>query len=773
MKVELYKMMNQFLEYYRWYNFEGKISQNDISNIFYDDKIEIPQEDIKFIEDMLNSNDRDTFLQNHITQEYAKMNEEEVSKNILEFIKEGIVDLRIISEVKDVNNLLDNLSELETENERMNLISYIKLEDIVNYLNENGKQKEIILELASYSSENFIEKLLKDLQNDSDKAKVLLYSNIDKDKMLSLIETPYFRNQLIKQTSEDNLDIEKLVKNIDKYNITKEVFNKLETEEEKAKFITTLDDCDMRLDFLEKIESKTNRDIVINSFNAEIDPEIKGQVDIVQKMIREYFEDNLGDSFDESKKERLEIIFRKSSVNFGELERNVNGRANWLADDIKISNRHKLNTNKTLGFLVHEYEHLLSHFDHKTKKTIISKTIDEGMADLFGDLVINHYLEKHGKIEIDGKKVRVDNPYETYSGYNFENAWSRTIIYGLSERGKDAEAVGEYILGDKRKFCELVFGKECTDKRGKDQFGTPDLDTDQVELYNSTKMDFSNIDFNSIYAKRNFILPIYELQNRLQSKDIDIIQTAQEGNSYFAKYIGNQYFDNRKIYEISREEMQEFNDLLVGQTNPIGESNIIKYMEFYDEKVKELSEDEIQEYSFEILDTALGMWSNIKSAGVDMERVLNSALAKETEKAMRGQSLEESLKKYRKIVPDYLEKINANNSDENKYIHDFVNDLKFSYIEQIGDALENGENQRVLNALKDEKSGEYYLDYDIEETLKQYDVKIDKRPRISFSENEVCRNVIRSVSIDLVDEASDEVHIDSQIMKEYLEGNKR
>lgn len=767
MKIKLYKEIKELLNYYEYFPFNGKITDDDIRQVF-NGNVQISDECRELTENFLNSDDIDKTFEDYISEEYLHMKPEEVTENVLEFVRNGIYDERIISSVKNVSSLLDNFDKLEPK-ERTELISLIKTDDIIKYLNENGTQKEIILELyRMIDSDKFIINNLENLNSDSDKAKILLYSNTNKIKMLSLIENQYYRNLVIKQESEFGFETKDLIKSIAEYEIVKKQFDELETEEEKAEFVTTLDDYDMRLDFLNQIKAKENRNIVINSFHATIDPKLKGQVDLVQTMIKEYFEDTLGDRLDDSKRERLEIIFRKTDVTFDQLENSINGQANFIFDNIKISNRHKNNINKTLGFIAHEYQHLLSRFDYKTTKSFTSKVMDEGMGDTFADLVINHYLKKHGEIRIDGKKVRVESPYQAFSGYNFENGWPRTILYGLSKSGKDIDALAEYTLGDKRKFAEMVFGEENVSKRHVDQFGIPNIDTNLKELYDSPQMNFSDIDFNSIYAKRNFILPLYELQNRLNSKgiDIDIIDTGK--HSYYANYIGNRYFDNRKLYEISREEMKEFKDLLIAQTNPRGNSNIINYDEFYNNKIDVLSEDEIKNYSFEILDTSLALWSDLRSAGTNIEEVLGIAFKKEIDLVQNGQPLGESLRKYKRIIPDYLNLIDPKINASNMFIYDFINDLKFAYLEQIKDNIENGKVQDVIEALKDKEDSRIYIDSDIGEILEDYNIFVKSKENL-FSQEEVSKGVIKLYSIELVDEASKKVSVDRN---RTIESNK-
>lgn len=693
--------------------------------------IEISDTELDFLVQYAKSTDRNEYLKECIEREFSNMSTEKMCMQLIDLMNNGIYDEVFFNSAQkigvDAKILLDNIDNLN-ESAKNRIISMVKFEDILNYINENGSQKESVLKWASeikYDDE-MLQKIIDGLQADSDKAKVIILSNVvddsKKDKLYT-IENSFFRNLIVKQTSEYVYKRDELITQIDEFKKIRGEFEELETEEEKAEFITTLNNYDMRLELLSNIKKRENRDLVINSFECEIDPDLKPQVELVQKMIRNYFEDTLQDKFDEEKRERMEIVFNKSDVVFKDLEGQTNGRASYLFDSIQISTRHKNNINKTLGFLIHEYEHLFSRYEFKTKASRISHTIDEGTADLFADLVINHNLEKYGKIELNGRRVRVDSPYETYSGYDFENAWQRTILYGLSKDGKDAEALGEYILGDKYKYLELTLGPEIAAQKHVDNFGEPDLETNWEEIYESPKTDFSQIDNNSIYARRNFILPMYELQNKLKSKGINIL----DGKHYLAKYIGNQYFDGRKIFEISREEMTEFYNLYMKQNNPRDASNspVVQYDKFVNSKLQEITDEEIHDYSFEILDTAIGLTGNEVILGTYAEKLTDKLIQREIELIEEGQTIETSIKKYKTIIPDHLKKIKPEIDDSNRYAYDYIQNLKFSYMEQIRQALEEGRSQTVISALTEK--GEIYLDNDIREIFSEYGVKIRKK----------------------------------------------
>jgi hypothetical protein len=203
-----------------------------------------------------------------------------------------------------------------------------------------------------------------------------------------------------------------------------------------------------------------------------------------------------------------------------------------------ISERHRTNKNMAIGILIHEYAHQLSNMNFQITGLSQTFSIEEGMADLFGDLVVNHYINKHEEVLVDGRPIRISKPYTTRSGYDFEAAWPRTMLAGLESSGKDKEAIGEYFLGDKLKFSEMVFGKENAQNRIQDEYGSVNLDTSYEELYYSSELDYSNIDRDSIYYKRNYILPAFELQTRIKGK-ANIIDELRVGNCTMAEDISS------------------------------------------------------------------------------------------------------------------------------------------------------------------------------------------------------------------------------------------
>ena len=102
---------------------------------------------------------------------------------------------------------------------------------------------------------------------------------------------------------------------------------------------------------------------------------------------------------------------------------------------------------------------------------------------------------------------------------------------------------------------EIVYGKEIANSKPRDEFGNPDVNTNYSEIYNAHSDSFENVDHNSIYYRRNWLLPAFELQKRLP--DINFFE-LNDGEYYNCSFVANKYFNNRKVFEIEPEELSKF-----------------------------------------------------------------------------------------------------------------------------------------------------------------------------------------------------------------------
>lgn len=425
-------------------------------------------------------------------------------------------------------------------------------------------------------------------------------------------------------------------------------------------------------------------------------------------MIKEFFEDRMGSQLSEEQKERLEIAFAKTNVMFENLEKHTNGVANHIEDSISISTRHLNNPSKTILFLLHEYGHILSLQNLKKDNFFENCDIEEGIQDVFSELVTNHYLEKHEKIEIDGKRVRMEYPCKSFSSYDNENSWARSMLYPLQKQCKDIEAVTEYLLGNKNRFLEMTLGKENADKKPCDLFGNKSIDVSLEEIYAQMPEKIENEDMTgSIYGRRNNFLPIFIMQKKLEGTDINFFG-LKENVKYNCDYVANKYFGGRRIYEISREEIAEFYDLYESQKGCV----IHKYDDFLNKMINELTEEEIAQYSREILDSLLALTRNVTNIGTNLEYVWSRALTNERQKAENGQSVITTTINYRKFINDYMTFFSGIKDDTGEFLLDGVKDLKDSYLQQMEENIKSGNLQEVLDGLRND-DGTICVDADI------------------------------------------------------------
>ena len=616
--------------------------------------------------------------------------------------------------------LLDTVNQISDPWNKARLIALAEGRQIASYINSNGTNKSIIIKMmADYFYPDYLKAFIPSCESDLDKTILTLSPRITKDnknQLLSYIDNEYYRTQIVKHIYGKNSSIRYLRILMNEFNKEKTELDRIPQEKDKAAYIAALEDNDVKIQFLRQIKNKENRQMIINSLNCRIDRKIEPYVNFVQTMILEFFQDNLGQKFDDEKRERMQISFFRTDIGFRDLD-NAMGKTHTVSHKVLIDNRISKNISKIIQVLLHEYGHCFSMFNRSNTAYIPDSFIEEGTQDLFAELVINHYLEKHKNIEIDGKIVRMPYPYICYSGYDNENAWQRTMLYLSKQNGKMYEALAEYQLGDKAKYLEMTLGKELASKHKKDALGNINISTNWRELYSANPQAWDIVDRKSTLYRRNYMLPLFELQRKLEKRGVDILN----GEKQPCQYIANAYFNGRKVYEISREEMDEFCNLFFLQ----GGVAITDYKAFAIAKIKELNAMDIKNNSFEILNTSLALCKDLRGVGTNMERVWSNALRIEQGK-VESQDIDTTLRKYKMIIPEYLEILSrVRNNPSKEYILDAVKDLQFAYLQQIQGWLENGRKNEVLNALRDEKTGEMFLDSSIIEQLESFGISVN------------------------------------------------
>lgn len=156
--------------------------------------------------------------------------------------------------------------------------------------------------------------------------------------------------------------------------------------------------------------------------------------------------------------------------------------------------------------LIHEYGHALSNFDFYKTGIHINSVIEEGMVELFKDLVIDFNQE----IDI-----------ETYDSYKDETAITRTIMAGLHESQKDISVMAKYLFGgtDKQKsgFLRDAFGESAFRVNPFEDENLIFRDIEIYALYEIAADSFKNKKFSdkipNIYTKNNLLLIFSRVQD--------------------------------------------------------------------------------------------------------------------------------------------------------------------------------------------------------------------------------------------------------------------
>lgn len=283
--------------------------------------------------------------------------------------------------------------------------------------------------------------------------------------------------------------------------------------------------------------------------------------------------------------------------------------------------------------------------------------------------------------------------------------------------------LAEYELGDKNKYLEMVLGKEIASKKTKDYFGNSQIMTSAEEIFNAHRDEFRNIDKDSIYFRRNWLLPEYILQNRLEDKGINLLHRPE--GRYICTYIASQYFNDRRLYEIDPAELTEFIDLVEKQN----EDCIVGFNDYKNEVISSLTEEELASHSMEILKNSSIVWYDLYNAGVAMEEKWSKCFDAEVKKVEEGQTLTESLKKYKEIIPVYKGMLTRekNMSANNLFVLDKVEELQYTYLEQLDTALQTDREGTIKVLTTGEP--ELWIDKNIAEVLDKHGIILENEPK--------------------------------------------
>lgn len=248
-----------------------------------------------------------------------------------------------------------------------------------------------------------------------------------------------------------------------------------------------------------------------------ISEDIKSIVEETQNAIIEYFQDTLGESFDESKRNRLQQVFNTFSViseDAGTIHY-YGGRCSCINKKIEINrdinvylNEMKNGMNKKSKImleLIHEYGHAFSNInrliiDFEDLSSI--SHFEEGMQNIFSELVLNHYLKKNN---IQANAIS--------TGYGKEeNSLPRTILYSMSKNDEYNNAMAEYLLGNKQKFLSMFLPQKIV--RAQKLYGNMiSLNFSLKDVFDMRPDAFKQINEDSIFCYQNNMIYAFWLQN--------------------------------------------------------------------------------------------------------------------------------------------------------------------------------------------------------------------------------------------------------------------
>lgn len=128
-----------------------------------------------------------------------------------------------------------------------------------------------------------------------------------------------------------------------------------------------------------------------------------------------------------------------------------------------------------------------------------------------------------------------------------------------------------------------------------------------------------------------------------------------------------------------------------------------------------------------------------------MQEKFGKCFSVEQEKVYNGQDIGESLKKYRELIPAYLQKYSKNkNKGSNELILEYAKDLQYAYLDQLDQALEE-DREGTIKAITEAEDSEIWIDKSIAEVLDKHGVVLESTPKTqgNYSVDDVTRIAIK------------------------------
>ena len=476
----------------------------------------------------------------------------------------------------------------------------------------------------------------KEISDEEKKTKYLLqlYSKMRDGGYLQdtdVINDDFYKMKLREQLGKQEYDgiVENFIVESKKYKDILEATSNM-SEEEKYKYISTIDNKDIKTLFFYKTDDLSKRKIIIDGIEEDIDENIREPAKLAQKMILDFFENNFNGQFTEKEKQELELIFKRTKVELdGNLDQYTSGQMRHTDYTMKMNSNLLIeDPYKMLLYILHEYGHAISMKNFKTADYLISNvlSVEEGMSDTFADLVARSYAERNVDVSINGQEIDFKNvTILNYSAYRDHNNLVRTMLYPLEQSGTDKEAIFNYYFDNKLKFYELTLGKEYTMGLPNDFNKNPEIFELEYEVYGWGKEKFKTVDKDSIYAIKNTFLEefiddasfenvINETQKTGSIKHVDIKQTIENGKIGLIEIKRIQSVIANQINKKNRQEKSNNQD-----------AEIIDYYEKYG-----ITHNDDWKTIKKKLSRAAGIWIS-RSSTVDPNRPDRDKILKEIE----------------------------------------------------------------------------------------------------------------------------------------------
>lgn len=325
-----------------------------------------------------------------------------------------------------------------------------------------------------------------------------------------IIKDDLYRMKLREQLGNENPEgvVDDFIRKSQQYKAVLEITENM-SEEEKYKYISTIDDKDIKTIFFYKTDDLTKRQMIIDSMEEDIASELQEPAKLAQQMIIDFFENSSNGQFTEKERQELEMVFRRTKVELdGKLKYLTNGVMRHTDYVMKMNpNLLEDDPRKMLLYFLHEYGHAISMKKFKAADYAISDIlpVEEGMSDTFADIVAQSYSQKHRTVTLNGQNIDIVNTtIMNWSAYRNHNNLVRTMLYPLEQECTDKEAVFNYYFGNKSRFYELTLGEEYAQNLPSDFDINPVYPRfESNDIYENKKRNFRVFNKESVYAINN------------------------------------------------------------------------------------------------------------------------------------------------------------------------------------------------------------------------------------------------------------------------------